>query len=347
MREIVIDGSYGEGGGQILRTSLFLSTVLKMPIKVENIRAKRDNPGLRPQHLATVKAFIELTGGKAENLKVGSTVIRYVPGSEVRYVKEISIGTAGSITLMLQSLLPALSLMGRELSFRVIGGTDTRWSPTFDYFRYLVIPLFRKIGLDVDVYIMRRGYYPKGGGIVQVKVGKSKTLKPLMALEKDEESPVKIKSIASRLPLSVAQRQANSAKLTLGRKGLNVEDMEIRVEDAISPGTSILVYSASKKKNFLIGGDSIGEKGLPAEEVGRRAAENFLTEYYSEAVLDRHLADMVVPIISLIPEESIIVTSDLTGHLNTNLYIAHLFTKCKYEVIKRDRGVIVKVRGRG
>jgi RNA 3'-phosphate cyclase len=346
MEELLIDGSYGEGGGQVLRTSLFLSTVLRKPIRVVNIRAGRSNPGLRPQHLATIRAFVEITEGRAENLKIGARDIRYFPGDGIKDNHMIDVGTAGSITLMLQALIPALSMLGRPIKLRMMGGTDTRWSPTFDYLSKLVIPLFNLLGLDASAKVLRRGYYPRGGGIVDVTIRPFKAVNKLLALKRDEGSPVGIMSVVSRLPRSVAERQADSALRMLREKGLKPE-VQVREEDAISPGTSILVYTYSNKNVFYIGGDCIGEKGVPAEIIGKRAAHNFLADYLSSAAIDRHLADMVIPLISLAEGRSVMVTSELTGHITTNLHISKLFTGCSYSIKNVEKRVIIEIEGSG
>lgn len=344
MSEIVIDGSFGEGGGQILRSSLLFSTLLKRPTKVVNIRAKRSNPGLRPQHLATIKAFVEVTGGRAEGLFVGSTTIRYFPGDKLKDMSHIDVGTAGSITLMLQSLVPALGLKKTEIRLKFIGGTDTKWSPTMEYFKRIVLQFFNLIGLSVSLKVLRRGYYPRGGGIVDVVIGKDKGLKAFDAVNAEKDAKAGIVSVCSRLPKSVAERQARSAAIVLRNAGINTESVEVSVEDSISPGTSILVYSTKPEIYYFIGGDSVGERGVPAEEIGKRAAIAYLEEV--GAAVDRHLADMVVPLAAIAPGRSRMLTSELTGHLLTNLHIAKMFTGCKFSVERMEKGVLVEIEGR-
>ncbi|MEM4340434.1 MAG: RNA 3'-terminal phosphate cyclase, partial [Candidatus Nitrosocaldus sp.] len=147
---IRIDGSYGEGGGQILRTAIALSVITKRPIEVFNIRAKRPNPGLRPQHAAAVKILAEVFNARVENVEVGSSMIRFFPGemesNDTSRKKRIDIGTAGSITLVLQALIPAVSISGKRLEMEIVGGTDVKWSPTLDYMRYVVKPAFKALG---------------------------------------------------------------------------------------------------------------------------------------------------------------------------------------------------------
>lgn len=344
MDEILVDGSFGEGGGQILRSSLLFSTLLNRPVKVINIRAKRSNPGLRPQHLATIKAFVEITGGMAEGLFVGSTTIKYFPGEELKGSLKIDVGTAGSITLMLQSLIPALGLKKKEVHLKLIGGTDTKWSPTMEYFRRIVLQFFNLIGLSVSLRVLRRGYYPRGGGIVDVAIGKDKGLKAFEAVNVEKGAKAYVVSICSKLPKSVAERQARSAMKMLRDAGIDIGNVEIYAENSISPGTSVLVYSTKPETFYFIGGDSIGEKGVPAEEIGRRAAAAYLEEV--NVAVDRHLADMVIPLAAIAPGRSRLLTSELTGHLSTNLHIAKKFTGSEYSVERVGYGVIIEIEGR-
>ena len=328
---IRIDGSQGEGGGQILRTSLFFSFVLGREVVVENIRAKRDNPGLRPQHLAVIKAFEKVTGGQAENAAVGADWVKFSPGHHVEAQLEVDVGTAGSITLILQTLLPALSLRGHSCSVKVRGGTDTRWSPTYGYFKSLYEPAMTTLGLKFSTRVIRRGYYPAGGGWVEASTGPASLLEAVSFIRGPSQSTARLVSICSRLPRRVAERQAAAATAVLQRSKIKIEGVEIGVEDAESPGTSLVVFHTEEDRRCFLGADSIGEKGVTAEEVGRSAAERFCSAMKSGASVDRNLADMVVPVLALVGEGEV-VTEAATGHLRTNLAVAQAFTGCDYEL---------------
>ena len=252
------------------------------------------------------------------------------------------VGTAGSITLLLQALIPVASL-GEGVELEVIGGTDVRWSPTLDYMRYVVLPAFGLIGIDCSIHPLRRGYYPKGGGRVKVVVKPSRGFKPI-TLTSFFEKATSIYSVCSNLPKSVAERQVRAAEEHLSAQGIKVEATSIKVEEAISPGTSALVCSVSKDGLF-IGGDAIGERGKPAEMVGKEAAESYIKEYKASAPIDVHLGDMLVAPLSLADGESTFKVSRASLHLTTNLYVAKMLTGCEYTIKEEEGGsAIVSIK---
>jgi len=340
---IKVDGSQGEGGGQILRTGLFFAFVLDEEVRVDNIRANRENPGLRPQHLAVLKAFSEVAGGELENAKVGAEWIRYRPSLDIKNQIRIDVGTAGSITLILQALLPALSVRGVTCRISVRGGTDTRWSPTYDYFVRVYEPAMRLMGVSFSTELVRRGYYPVGGGLVDAITGPAKISKEVEFLSLVSDAKAKIVSTCSGLAISVAERQANASAMMLEREGVKVEDRKVNHEEADSPGTAILVHSGSTSGRY-VGGDAIGERGVRAEEVGRRAASSYISCIKSGASVDCHMADMLVPIAAL-GERTTFITERLTEHLKTNLLVARAFTGCEWTVKERDGSSLVEIKG--
>ncbi|NWG10067.1 MAG: RNA 3'-terminal phosphate cyclase [Nitrososphaerales archaeon] len=336
---IVIDGSYGEGGGQILRTSVTLSAVMGMPIEIVNIRAKRDNPGLRPQHVGAIKAISSLCNASVENLRVGSDRIVFSPNRLRSTFIRLDVGSAGSVTLLLQAIIPSVSLSRVEAELEIIGGTDVKWSPTMNYFTHVVLPAYRLLGIEANLLVKRRGYYPVGGGIVRVGIKPARELNPLNIVSLEKLLP-SIISICSRLPRGVAERQMKAAKDYLSNRGINPKSFEINIDDSISPGSSILVYSVGDKGPF-IGSGTIGERGKPSEEVGREAAKIFSEEYNSNAPMDRHVGDMLVPFLPFAKGESIFRVSKVTQHLSTNLHIASIFTKCQYSIDEAPDGTAI------
>ncbi len=338
MEIIRIDGSYGEGGGQILRTAIALSVITKRPIEVFNIRAKRPNPGLRPQHAAAVKILAEIFNARAENVEVGSSTIRFLPmemeSNSTSSKKRIDIGTAGSITLILQALIPAVSISGKRLGMEIVGGTDVKWSPTLDYMRHVVKPAFKALGIEFSISVERRGYYPIGGGVVHVSIEPCTRVKA-MDLVSAPRLDARIVSVCSNLPRHVAERQVAGALARLEREGVRCAHTSASLEPAASPGSSLLVYCSSDYGPF-IGGDAIGEKGKRAEEVGASAASKFLESYTSNATVDTNLADMLVLPLSLADGTSRYTVSSVSMHLDTNLYTASRITSCKYSIEKRS-----------
>ena len=344
MDSIRIDGSYGEGGGQILRTSVALSAITKKPIEVFNIRAKRDNPGLRPQHVSAVKAIASLCDANVQQVNVGSSMIRFAPKEMRSGSMKIDVGTAGSITMILQAVIPAISISGKRAEVELIGGTDTRWSPTFDYLRYVFHSAYKVLGINFDLSVLRRGYYPVGGGVVKVAIEPCSKLKPLDMINAPKVEP-KMVSVCSMLPKDVAERQIASALAKLQKANVRCNSYSASFEQSHSPGSSILIYSISDYGPF-IGGDSIGERGKRAEQVGAEAADKFLDAYVSNAPIDPYLADMLILPLSLADGKSRFMVNRVSQHLSTNLYVTSKFVDYKYEISKSNGNHIVKIENK-
>ena len=343
---IEIDGSQGEGGGQILRTCTSLSAILGIPIRITNIRAGRERPGLRPQHLQALRSAAEVTNSKGSGAEIGSTRIEFSPGKPPAKVsKRIDTGTAGSVTLIAQTLIPIGIFSGIELDVEVIGGTEVPASPTIDYLQKIVLPVYRLIGGDVEIELLRRGYYPKGGGSIRVRVLKSRAIKPLDMAREISHSATKILLASRLLPLHVSERERRSIEELLAQRGIT--DVEIETDtysESFSPGNSVLIYRQSKTE--LVGSSAIGEKGRSAEVVGQDAANLFLAETKREPNVDSHLADMIVTLSSCIEGKSSFITSKLTNHLKTNLQVASIMTGSTFQLRENDKGLQVEITGR-
>ena len=343
-RLVRIDGSQGEGGGQILRTAISLSAITCKPVEVINIRANRVNPGLRPQHIAGIKIIAELFHGKFENLKVGAEWIRFSPsdrfeGGSVKF----DIGTAGSIPLTLMTVVPAVSLSNNSLQIEITGGTDVKASPTIDYIKHVVAKSYLSIGLKFSVDVLKRGYYPNGGGMVQSTINPCRRPDTIEFLASRHIEP-KIISVCSQLPVHVAKRQVSSALLALEKKDIQCSNYTASIERANSPGSSILVYCASDQ-GMYIGGDSIGELGKRAESVGLEAAERFFENIIAEATIDPFLADMLVVPLALSKGRSRYRIARVTSHLLTNLRVVSDIIGCKYNIHNHGENNIVMIEG--
>ena len=342
--EFRIDGSYGEGGGQILRTSVTLATIMKKAVEIVNIRAKRSNPGLRPQHVNAIKAMASLCNAYVENVYVGSNMIKFIPKDMQSNSIKIDVGTAGSVTMILQTIIPAASLSGRRVEVVLRGGTDVRWSTTLDYLRFVVRPAFSMLGIDFNIDVQRRGYYPVGGGIIKATIEPCTKLNTLDMIKAPKVEPTMV-SVCSSLPAHVAQRQIASTLAKLQKVNVACKSYSASVEQSSSPGSSILVYSVSNFGPF-IGGDAIGQRGKRAEDVGIEAAEKFLTAYNSNAPIDEYLADMLVLPLCLAEGKSRFIVNKASQHLNTNLYVTSKIVGCKYGISKVDDNYIVNIEHR-
>jgi RNA 3'-terminal phosphate cyclase (ATP) len=345
-----IDGSFGEGGGQILRSTISLSVLLQKPVEIYNIRLNRPKSGLRAQHIHTIKILADIFNAKIENLGLGSQFLRFIPNTADKYCEDnnskaikVDIGTAGSISMVLQALIPSIALSKKFIDIQIIGGTDVRMSPTIDYLRYVVSEAYKIIGINFTIDVLRRGYYPKGGGIVNAKIFPCKNLDLIDLIDNKRIDP-KIIGICSNLPRHVLDRQISSAILTLERNELICNSCVASIENAISPGTSILVYSKSDFGPY-IGGDSIGEINKSAEYVGKEAATKFLKNYNKKVCIDQYLADMLVIPASLANGRSRYLIGEVTEHLRTNLYVVSKIVGCKYSIVSHGENYIVNIEG--
>jgi len=335
---VVIDGSLGEGGGQILRTSIALSSILMKPIKVVNIRAKRKNPGLQNQHITAVKAAAEITKASVEGLYLKSTEITYIPRKLTPGKYSFDIGTAGSVTLVLQTLLPILLFTPGETEVEIVGGTDVPWSPPIDYLKNVILYYLRLLGAEVSIKVLRRGHYPLGGGIAHVKVTNTPVeLKPINLVERGELVGIKGISHCVRLPKHVAERQARTAEEVL-RNSLPKVPIDIEVEyydpendPHLGPGSGIVLW-AYTDNGAVIGADALGARGKRAEEVGLEAAKKLLAELSTKTALDAHMSDNIIPYLALADGRSEVSGSSLTTHTQTVIEVVKILTNAEISV---------------
>ena len=315
-----IDGSYGEGGGQIVRTATALSAVIGTPIKIKNIRKGRKKPGLAAQHAVAIEALATLCRAKTSGVAPGSLEITFEPGKISGGSYSIDIGTAGSITLLAQCLLPAALMADAPVSLEISGGTDVRWSPSIDYFRYVFLPALEEFGARVEIECSQRGYYPRGGGRVLLNIDPG-NLKPCN-LER-VSNPIKGISHCSGLPEHVAKRQSQAALNILRQAGLEAE-IPTQILKAPSVGSGITLWSGYK------GAGALGESGVRAEEVGSSAAREMISDAQSPSAVDVHLADQLVPYLAL--AGGIYTVREISMHAKTNIWTAGLFLDRKISI---------------
>jgi RNA 3'-terminal phosphate cyclase (ATP) len=329
---IEVDGSFGEGGGQVLRSAVALAAVLSKEIHVFNIRAGRAEPGIRPQHMTGVKAAAQLCSGELKGLEVGSTEFAFKPGKLRAGTFRFDVGTAGSVTLVLQTLMPILVFTPGNVQLEITGGTDVKWSPPIDYLRLVILPILKKIGYQGDLEIVRRGHYPKGGGLVKFSTRSPSTLQPLIDDQPGSISGILGISHAVSLPRHVAERQAAAARKCLEEARLPSPSIDLEVIDdkrQLGPGSGI-VLSAETRDHWILGSDALGERGRPAEEVGSTAGRILVEEIESRATLDRHMGDIIVPYLVLADGTSEVSISRVTQHTRTNVKVAEWLTGTRF-----------------
>lgn len=328
---IEINGSHGEGGGQILRTASALATITKKDCRIFNIRKSRPKPGLMPQHLLGVQTLTRLCQGRLEGDYLGSEEINFYPQEIKSKDLYLKIETAGSITLLIQTLIPSIIFASKPTKIIVNGGTtDTFFSPTIDYFRYCFLKILEKLNGKVEVKIKKRGYYPGGGAEIEITVFPSQ-LKNLNLTERGNLKKILIISGASESLKSkkVAERQIAGVKEILGGLKLPLEE-NFEYYQTQCPGSQICLVA--EFENTVIGVDNLGRIGKRAEEVGKEAALNLLKEEKSSACLDKHLADQILIYLALAGEKSQISVSEITEHCKTNIWVIEKFLKGRFEV---------------
>jgi RNA 3'-terminal phosphate cyclase (ATP) len=327
---IEIDGSFGEGGGQIVRTAVALSAVTGKSVRITKIRQGRSKPGLAAQHARAIMALAGICDARTSGVEPGSSEISFSPG-EIRGGRHrVEIGTAGSVTLLMQCLLPALLRADGPSSLRIHGGTDVSWAPTVDYFKNVFLPALSSFGAKVSLEVLQRGYYPRGQGEVLLEVEPAKlTASQLAGRSCETQSMVQGVSHSSNLPEHVAARQADSAVQELQQAGFSAQ-ISREVLRLPSLGSGITLWSDCK------GSTCLGERGLPAEKVGRRAAEELIIELKSKATVDVHLADQLIPYLALAGGSYTV--REISLHARTNIWTAGHFLDAKIE-IKEEKGL--------
>ncbi len=337
-----VDGSFGEGGGQILRTAVAFSLIQQKPVRVVKVRAGREVPGLRQQHVSTLLAMKAISGAELRGVELGSTEVLFVPGAATAASASVDMKTAASITLLLQAVIPAIALSRSSAVLRITGGTDVPWSPTLDYLSQVVRPAYRALGINFDVKAGRRGYYPRGGGKVTAEVGPSSRISHVDLTRGEGKPEADLVSRCGSLPRHVADRQLESMAESLSSAGVTVSSRIASEEQSDSPGSSAL--ASVTRGGRILGADAIGARGVRAEDVGRRVADRLLSDLTSGAVVDANLADMMAPLLSMADGESRLRVPRITPHLETSLYVARLFTGCSYSWKMERATHVVSVR---
>ncbi len=333
---VEIAGDMLEGGGQIVRTAVALAALLGKEVRIIKIRDRRPNPGLQAQHVTAVKAVAAVCSAETEGLTQGSRELVFRPRGHVAGKFRFDVGTAGSIPLILQAAMPSAAYAPGRVEFELIGGTDVPWSPTIDYLRLVELPVLELMGYRAELMVHRRGHYPKGGGHVTMAIQPSKAMQAVRLTERGAKLGVKGISHCVKLPSHVAQRQADAARKELNAN--DVRDVNIAIETYppsqdphVAPGSGI-VLAMKFANGAILGADRIGERGKPAERVGEEAAKNLLAESESEATVDRHMGDILVPFMAVAEGRSEIRVSKITTHTLTNIKVAEILADVKFNV---------------
>lgn len=358
---IELDGNYQEGGGALVRVALALSTLTGKEFRVTNIRAGREEGGLKAQHLASINALKEMSGATTNEISVGSTELYFKPGTIKRGTYTIDIGTAGSISLLLQAvLLPSLFAPGK-VTLTIIGGTCGKWQASVDYVQNVLLPQLRRFAERIELKIFKRGYFPKGGGKITLEVTpkykivdydllESLSAVPRIMLPRQGgiEQIRGVVNVSSQLAeKKVAERIQNAAEHKL--KSLQVP-ITVRLEytDSLSIGGEIVLWAVcgingkiDPLNPVILGSSVLVEKEKTSEQIGAEAAEILIKEIQTGAAADSHLADQLIPVMGLLPGSSIIVP-EVSRHTLTNIYVVEKFLPVKFEIKQNSIYVVEK-----
>lgn len=345
MTHIHIDGSMGEGGGQILRSSLALSLITGKSLSIEKIRANRERPGLRRQHLTALDAATQVGQCHTCDARVGTTELVFEPNGIRGGEHVFDIKTAGSTTLTLQAILPALILAKEPSKVTLIGGTHNPMAPPFDFLQHVFFPIINRLGPKVDAKLIRYGFYsgrgrhgsdPLGRGEFQVEIQPVEKLQPLHLLDRGEIRSQGAKILIANLPSHIAEREKKTVLEMTGWKKSMVSIEEI---DASEPGNAVMLHAESKIVSERCTG--FGELGVRAEKVARRAVKEFLRYLESGVPVGEHLADQLMLPLGIAAwqgaGQSQFVTLPLTSHSTTHIEILKRFLEIEIHVEEIDR----------
>lgn len=355
MKVIEIDGSYGEGGGQVLRTALALAILTQQPTRIYRMRAGRHKPGLAPQHLTVVRALVSLCDAAVQGDAIGSTELVFQPRSLVQsgdYHFDVAQatrgGSAGAVTLIFQALLYPLLSAPSVSHLTLQGGTHVAWSPSFDYLTHIYFLMISRMGVQTVSQLERSGFYPAGGGQLtstiagqnlSAKDGDSFVLKPLVLTTRGDLEQVRAVVALSRLPSHVAQRMVECVRVELSGMAPTIA-VEVHNVDGSGPGVSLCLVA--EYKHVLAGFSALGEKGKSAEQVAKEACRALLIHHATGLAVEQHLADQLLLPMVLAQGRSRFETSCVTQHLLTNAHIIRHFLPVHIE-LHGDEGQVGEV----
>jgi len=339
MTPIEIDGSEGEGGGQILRSSLSLAICTGQPFRITNIRANRDKPGLMRQHLTAVQAAAKICAGELEGAQLGSRALTFRPGKLAAGDYSFDIGTAGSCTLVLQTILPPLLTAAAESRVRIIGGTHNRASPPFDFLARSFMPLLARMGADVSLQLTGYGFFPRGGGEIRAHIRPGARLVPLSLTTRGGFERGSAEAYVAALPLHVAQRELE----VIGRMlEWSQDQLSVRaLPNDVGPGNVVTITLQHEQVTQVFTG--FGEKGLRAERVAEQAALEARDYLAARAPVGAHLADQLLLPLALAGGGEFLAIS-VTPHLRSCALVVERFTERRVSIEERDASFLVTVR---
>lgn len=335
MNFLEIDGSQKSGSGTIVRYSCSLASLLSKDIHLFNIREKREKKGLRPQHLKAIEACSEITKGKVENAYVQSNEIFYTPGKNIHSGNYVfDIGTAGSTTMLSQTIIPILLFANKSSTIEIIGGLFQDFAPAAHHLMHVVLPLLKGMNIDISLEIIKPGYVPHGKGIIKLKIKPIKDYISPINLD-SQGKIIKIKGVALSSNLQeakVSERMAESFKKELEKMNLKAEIDLIYDETAHQRGASLTCWIKTST-NCLIGMDMAGKLKRTSEFIGKTVASRLFEDFKTNATVDRYTADQLILYAALAKGKSSYIIPKMTPHIETNLWLVQKILKADFEII--------------
>ncbi len=327
MEVLEIDGSYGEGGGSIVRTAVGLSVCTGRAIKISNIRKNRPQPGLKTQHLQGILGAADFCGGKIIGAELGSTEISFFPEKNFSEKVKINIETAGSIGLVLQVMQISCLAAKNPVKVEIRGGaTYGKWAPPIDFVENVFYKILEKIGYKIELQVEKNGFYPKGGARVTAIFNPPEEIKGLNLIEQGKISSINGISVASKQlqEKKVAERQKISSRGEIFNSLKVSPRIDTEYFDAESPGSAITL-SLTTQNGAILGAAKVGEQTLRAEIVGKEASQTLIEDFLTGATIDQHSLDQIIPFLALSHFKSELKFSKLTSHAHTNLWVCEQF----------------------
>lgn len=335
---LTIDGSYGEGSGQILRSALSLSMITGVPFKMINIRAKRENPHLQPQHLAAILAAQTICNAEVVGAEKGSPEIEFKPGKPAGGDYHFVIGTAGSANLVLQTVLPALCLAGAQSNIIIEGGTHNPMAPPFEFIQKTFLPLIQMMGAEVKVKLDRYGFYPTGSGKIRVTIKPTDKFKKIEIVERGKLASISATAVLANLPDHIAERELKILKRELG-----LGSSELKIEHIKAHSAGNYLFVTAEFTNITEVFTNFGKLGLRAEIVASQLAKCVKKYLDSDAAVDEHLTDQLLIYIALAGGGSL-TTTEIASHIQTNIWLIEQFLPIKFLIQPHtDSAYLVKV----
>lgn len=342
MKALAIDASHGEGGGQLARLAIALAAITGRVIHLTDIRARRSKPGLAAQHLAAFRAVAALCGGRLEGAALGAGEVSFRPGPIRGGDYRFEVGTAGSVSLVLQAVLPVALHADGPCRIAIVGGTDVKQAPPIDYLRMVFLPWLEEMGARLRIVSVRHGYYPRGGGELTLDITPARNLRPLRAESRGAVRWIRGRAHVANLPRHIPERMAKAAHALLADLGQVQIDVEV-LGDAAAVGMGSALVLAAQTEHGRLGAAVVAQRGVSSEELGVQAGRALRADLQSGAGVDLHAADQLLVYAALAAGESRFTVREVSLHAETAMWLIGQFLPVRFRVSRHDNTASIDV----